>query len=597
MKIKEIKIRQDDGSYSDPIPVGADAVNVDYEDGISLKNKIEEIEKTKRDVSDKIELNDLSESVKASMTGGTIPFVGKKSVGQTNIQSNSINTDMLNFVTIDSNNIFDPTALNFDYYYNTAGNKKTDGSYVCTDFLKIDSYEKNITELWTTSFNGNWTFWDNDKNFIGTSASNGKATTINYDNVKYFVFTIKADSDFSNRQIIINENPLYKNKTNLQKAIINKKSTIDKNSLLVPAENIIGTININSLDNIIKRVSNNLFNKETLNYDGYFNTKGIFVTRTDANNYICSDFIDIGDYVPNETIFYQAPSPYSGFILFFDEDYNHIGGITDSTANYTTFTIPMENVKFIVKDLTVRNNLDLNNYYIQKETREDIYDYYIVNPDIAINFPNSILKDKKIGFLGDSITYGLGVDLNSRYSSIISNNTGCISYNYGISGNSLAKAGSNGQQNAQNNPMCTRYIDMDDNCDYVVVFGGCNDYAYQIPIGDENSTDISTFNGGLNILIEGLIEKYPGKPILFLTPLYRALAHEDGYKFMDYVNAIKSRTSYHSIPYFNLTDRSTIKSLIDTINNKYYYNKDRLHPNEEGHKILARIIQHQLELL
>ena len=32
MKIKEIKIREDDGSYSDAIPIGADAENIDYND-------------------------------------------------------------------------------------------------------------------------------------------------------------------------------------------------------------------------------------------------------------------------------------------------------------------------------------------------------------------------------------------------------------------------------------------------------------------------------------------------------------------------------------------------------------------------------------
>lgn len=72
---------------------------------------------------------------------------------------------------------------------------------------------------------------------------------------------------------------------------------------------------------------------------------------------------------------------------------------------------------------------------------------------------------------------------------------------------------------------------------------------------------------------------------------------KSGYKFLDYVEAIKNRCKYYSIPYFNLTEKSTIKSLIDTINNLYYVNGDRLHPNEEGQKIIARIIQHQLEII
>ena len=138
---------------------------------------------------------------------------------------------------------------------------------------------------------------------------------------------------------------------------------------------------------------------------------------------------------------------------------------------------------------------------------------------------------------------------------------------------------------------------MSNNLDYIVVFGGTNDYQYQVPLGSENSNDIDTFNGALNTLISGLIEKYPGKPILFLTPLYRSLSHESGIPFLDYVEAIKNRCKYYSIPCFNLTDRSTIKSLIDTINQMYYVNQDRLHPNNEGQKIIARIIQNQIELI
>lgn len=40
MKIKEIKIREDDGSYSDPIPVGADAINVDMANGNNMEDEI-----------------------------------------------------------------------------------------------------------------------------------------------------------------------------------------------------------------------------------------------------------------------------------------------------------------------------------------------------------------------------------------------------------------------------------------------------------------------------------------------------------------------------------------------------------------------------
>lgn len=43
MKIKEIKIREDDGSYSDAIPIGVDAINADMSDGISVEKAITDL--------------------------------------------------------------------------------------------------------------------------------------------------------------------------------------------------------------------------------------------------------------------------------------------------------------------------------------------------------------------------------------------------------------------------------------------------------------------------------------------------------------------------------------------------------------------------
>ena len=130
--------------------------------------------------------------------------------------------------------------------------------------------------------------------------------------------------------------------------------------------------------------------------------------------------------------------------------------------------------------------------------------------------------------------------------------------------------------------------------DNIVVFGGSNDYAYNIALGETDSVNVEEFNGALNVLITGLIEKYPGKPILFLTPLYRGTSPTNE-KLLSYRDAIIERCEYYSIPVFNLTDRSTIKATFDNLNELYYNQGDRLHPNNEGHKILARIIENQLK--
>lgn len=42
-KIKEIKIREEDGSYSDPIPMGADAINIDLQNGSNVETEIQSL--------------------------------------------------------------------------------------------------------------------------------------------------------------------------------------------------------------------------------------------------------------------------------------------------------------------------------------------------------------------------------------------------------------------------------------------------------------------------------------------------------------------------------------------------------------------------
>lgn len=548
----------------------------------NLTNEVNNLEITKRNKSDLIGMNDLTQEVKEAMTGGSVAVIGKQSVTNATVQDFAISPNKLNFVEVQNNNLVDMSLVN-NYYYKTNGEIIENGNYVSTEFIQVGEYTPGET-IWRSNLtNGGYILFDENKEFIQFVATT-KQLIIPLANVSYIKMNIlKSIPHYDN---------IYLCKGTSNNYIINKlkKPTHFKNnSILVPTENLIGNSILPENTSFIEHITNNLFNKNFINTDGYFNNSGMYDTNESGNltEYV-SEIMELPIYIPNETVFYQGNG--IGFINFYDINFNWIGGLT--TPNTSHFTIPYNNAVYITKSL---RKSEVENYYLIQGTNK-LIDYYRLRDNIQVsNINNSKLYNKIIGYLGDSITYGLGV--SRPYPTVIAENSGSTSINYGISGNSIAKAGKNAQENAQKNPMCIRYANMDNNLDYIVVFGGTNDYAYQIPLGDENSNNIETFNGALNTLITGLIEKYPGKPILFLTPLYRNLTLESGYKFMEYVNAIKNRCAYYSIPYFNLTDRSTIKSLIDTINDMYYVNGDRLHPNNAGQEIIARIIQNQIELI
>ena len=129
------------------------------------------------------------------------------------------------------------------------------------------------------------------------------------------------------------------------------------------------------------------------------------------------------------------------------------------------------------------------------------------------------LKGKKINFLGDSITEGVGAtDPEAMYVNIVKHDAELAeARNYGISGTRIAR-----QSNDEGSAYCDRYKKMDDDADVVVVFGGTNDYGHgEAPIGLSTDRTGDTYYGACHELIRGLIEKYPSATIVVMTPIHR----------------------------------------------------------------------------
>ena len=90
------------------------------------------------------------------------------------------------------------------------------------------------------------------------------------------------------------------------------------------------------------------------------------------------------------------------------------------------------------------------------------------------------LKGKKIIFLGDSITEGVGVSsVEKRYTDVFKRITEigeCV--NYGISATRIARQQKVEIEYRDTNAFTERFEQMDDDADIVVVFGGTNDYGH-----------------------------------------------------------------------------------------------------------------------
>ena len=216
-----------------------------------------------------------------------------------------------------------------------------------------------------------------------------------------------------------------------------------------------------------------------------------------------------------------------------------------------------------------------------------------------------ILKNKKVNFLGDSITEGVGTSCQEHiYLNILRDRAGLAeARNYGISGTRYAiQKGTKDRPKddyVDVNSFSERFDQMEEDADIVVVFGGTNDYGHgDAPLGRFSDRTPETFYGACHYLYSGLIRKYLGKTIVIMTPLHRCNEQSEygeskvkSYSCLKgYVNIIREVAEYYSIPVFDLYANSGLQPEVEEIKNMYI--PDGLHPNDLGHQILA----HKLEV-
>ena len=215
------------------------------------------------------------------------------------------------------------------------------------------------------------------------------------------------------------------------------------------------------------------------------------------------------------------------------------------------------------------------------------------------------IQNKKLLFLGDSITEGYGPqDIENVYWKRLERETGCISVGYGISGTRIAR-----QQKPSPNPredmyFRSRVAEMDKDADVVIVFGGTNDYGHgDAAIGCFDDRTDDTFYGALHNLYSDLIAKYPTAQLVVMTPLHRVGENKDYNDFgvrcvgalEDYVDIIMQVAGYYGIPVLDLHRVSGIQPENPVL--REAYTPDGLHPNDAGHALIYSRLKGFLETL
>lgn len=212
------------------------------------------------------------------------------------------------------------------------------------------------------------------------------------------------------------------------------------------------------------------------------------------------------------------------------------------------------------------------------------------------------LKQKKVWFIGDSITEGVGASCEeTRFTEVLKRSANLAEIkNYGISGTRIARQQTINPDSEYMdvNSFCERYDQMDEGADIIVVFGGTNDYGHgDAPFGTFEDRTMDTYCGALHYLMRGLIEKFPTSTIVFMTPIHREEENKENESnhlpLKPYIDKMRETAEYYSIPVLDLFASGGICPDIPA--QKEAFCPDGLHPNDAGNKMIAERLQAFLE--
>lgn len=229
---------------------------------------------------------------------------------------------------------------------------------------------------------------------------------------------------------------------------------------------------------------------------------------------------------------------------------------------------------FIAPDLL---NLD----YLKKYCRDDKYEGYFFGKKMAVD--------------GDSITNDDGTYTYWQY--IAANNYGLTlvgstfeysgeTYTIGTKGIAGSRIAYGTEQNTKPYCISARYQDLPSDAELIVINGGTNDWAHNgVELGTMADRTNITFYGALHVLCKGLIEKYPSKTIMFMTPIKRTVnldaVNDLGLKLSQFADAIIEVCGYYGIPVLDMFRKCTLNPSITQQQSLYFI--DDTHPNVEGH--------------
>lgn len=152
----------------------------------------------------------------------------------------------------------------------------------------------------------------------------------------------------------------------------------------------------------------------------------------------------------------------------------------------------------------------------------------------------------------------------------------------------------------RNDSFIERWKNLPSTADYIVIWGGVNDFQHDVPLGSENDGAVRTFYGALNTLFWGMLNRYPEAKLLVVTPHknnyfnaeknYPTSFQENKLGLMQesYVEAIMKISAKFSLPLLDLFNHSGMSPFVEAQQKLYF--PDGMHFSKAGYRRISEII-------
>lgn len=634
--IKEIRVREQDGTVSNPYPIGADAKNIDTADGSNVEAKLANTG-TKEDL--KVLENQIKSVASGSPKGHYETATALKSANpETGVYIVTANGHIYSWtkdqtgdpidlgvyqatgiadesVKRSSTTFFEKTENVFDYenadivkaaIYADGGfnNSATSKSLIVpieanTNYVvKMEKVGKRLVIADSTNYPS-----------IGSTVNilSGNVNVDNTDIVKKI-----TTSSSANYLIVFFSNTTSESTNNgyteeeILKSITIKKDIDTSNGVpaLVLDQNNIKDNSI-SARKIDKNLSSQLYNYEKSPQYYGFNNSILFkcftggISGTDGSlsfnkKRVITDFITPAKN--KIVIVNKSNGVYKCRIAQYDSTGTFLSVSSYSSDEKTVINLNSNTAKILMNVMYVTNT---DRY--MSDVLEDIENNIMICEGEYKNPSVSKFYGKKILFDGDSITYGITSGSNraeNPYPKLVGEKLNCEVTNIAVAGARYTK------RSSSTIDLSTRAETFDySGYDYYMLSAGTNDWTDGIEFGSLDSTDKTTLYGALNYIIGRIYEDNPNAVIGVMTPIarfrrldtYANCLHDieiNNHTLLDITNAIIEYCNYYSIPVANMSFNSPLN---EWNKDNTAITTDKLHLQQEGYNIMANKVAGWLE--